>query len=71
MPDVSNSEQGTGSRVISLESLVRMKLTAFRDIDRVHVYDLFGVGQIDHSWPARFSPVLAAWLQEILDNPNG
>lgn len=71
MPEVSDSERGVGFRVISLESLVRMKLIAFRDKDRTHLRDLIGVGQIDHSWPARFSPVLAARLQEILDNPNG
>ncbi len=36
-----------GFRVLSLPALVRMKLTSFRDIDRVHVADLLRVGLID------------------------
>ena len=39
--------------------------------DQVHLLDLIGVGQIDATWPARFPPILAARLQELLDNPNG
>lgn len=34
-------------RVISLTGLVTMKLTAWRDQDRVHLHDLMGVGLID------------------------
>ena len=70
-PDVTESEPATGFRVVSLGALVQMKLTSFRDKDRTHLRDLIGVGQIDHTWPARLPPVLAARLQEILDNPNG
>jgi hypothetical protein len=70
-PDVSDSEPAAGYRVLTLESLVRMKLTSFRLIDQVHLQDLIGVGLIDNSWPARFPPELAARLQQILDNPNG
>lgn len=70
-PDVNDSEPGSGFRVVSLEALVRMKLTSFRDKDRTHLRDLIGVGQIDHSWPSRFPAVLAARLQELLDNPEG
>jgi hypothetical protein len=71
MPEVTDSEAGDGFRVVSLEALVRMKLTSFRLRDRVHLQDLIAVGQIDQTWPARFPPVLAARLQEILDNPDG
>jgi len=70
-PDVNDSEQGGGFRVVSLLALVQMKLTSFRLKDRVHLLDLIGVGQIDATWPARFPPVLGARLQELLDNPNG
>jgi hypothetical protein len=70
-PDVSESEAGPGFRVVSLEALVRMKLTAFRLKDRVHLLDLIGVGQIDHTWPSRLPPELAARLQQLLDNPDG
>ena len=48
-----------------------MKLTSFHLIDRVHLRDLIGVGQIDATWPARLPPELAARFQEILDNPDG
>lgn len=70
-PDVHDSEPAAGFRVVSLTALVQMKLMAFRLKDRVHLQDLIGVGQIDQTWPARLPPVLAARLQEILDNPNG
>jgi hypothetical protein len=57
--------------VLSLESLVRMKLTSFRDKDKTHIRDLIGVGLIDPSWPARFPAELAARLQHLLDTPDG
>ena len=70
-PDVTNSEPAAGYRVLSLEALVRMKLTSFRLKDQVHLQDLIGVGLVDNSWPARLPPDLGARLQQILDNPNG
>jgi hypothetical protein len=71
-PEVSESEPGGGGyRVVNLESLVRMKLTSYRDKDRTHLRDMIGVGLLDASWPARFPPELAARLQQLLDNPNG
>ncbi len=33
--------------LLDLPALVRMKLTSYRDIDRVHVADLLSVGLID------------------------
>jgi hypothetical protein len=65
------SEAREQFRVLSLEALVRMKLTSFRLKDQVHLQDMIGVGLIDATWPARFPPELAARLQQILDNPNG
>lgn len=70
-PDVTESEPSDHFRVLSLEALVRIKLTAFRDKDRVHLRDLIGVGLIDRSWPARFPPEIGSRLQQILDDPNG
>jgi hypothetical protein len=70
-PDVSESEQGDQFGVLSLQALVRMKLTAFRDEDRVHIRDLIDVGLVDASWPARFPVELASRLQSILDTPEG
>ena len=64
--------EATGAfRVVSLEPLVRMKLTSHRLKDQVHLQDMVGVGLIDETWPARFQPELAARLQAILDNPDG
>jgi hypothetical protein len=58
-------------RVIALPALVRMKLSAWRTIDRVHLQDLIGVGQIDATWPDKFPEVLADRLRQILANPDG
>jgi hypothetical protein len=69
-PDVTESEPADRYRVLSLEALVRVKLTAFRDKDRVHLRDLIDVGLIDATWPARFPPELAARLQSLLDTPG-
>ena len=70
-PDVDESEQATFFRLLSLESLVRMKLTSFRDKDRMHLRDLLEVGLIDAAWPARFPPELAARLRESDREPRG
>jgi hypothetical protein len=70
-PSVADSTLSSGYRVVTLESLVRMKLTSYRLKDRVHLQDLIGVGLIDQSWPSRLPSELASRLQEILDNPNG
>jgi hypothetical protein len=70
-PDVTESEPGDSFRVLSLEALVRMKLTANRDKDRTHLRDFLEVGLIDATWPARFPPELAARLQHVLDTPDG
>jgi hypothetical protein len=70
-PNVDESEMLENFRAVGIEALVRMKLTSFRLKDRVHLLDMIGVGLIDATWPARFQPVLAARLQELLDNPDG
>lgn len=70
-PDVSESEASTSFRVLTLDALVRMKLTSFRDKDRTHLRDLLDVGLIDASWCGRLARELAGRLQELVDNPNG
>lgn len=69
-PDVSESNRGLHFQVIELQPLVEMKLNSWRDKDRTHLRDMIDVGLIDASWPARFPAVLAARLQELLDNPE-
>lgn len=70
-PDVTDSEQASSFRVLSLEALVRVKLTAWRDKDRTHLRDLIDVGLIDSAWPARLGGELGARLQALLDTPGG
>jgi len=70
-PDVSESEATETFRLLSLDALVRMKLTSFRDKDRVHLRDLMEVGSADASWLTRVSAALRSRLQELLDNPEG
>jgi hypothetical protein len=71
IPDVTDSEVAEQFRVISLDALVRTKLIAFRDKDRMHLRDLIDVGLIDPTWPARLPPELGARLQLLFDNPHG
>lgn len=70
-PDVTESESSAGMRLINLFALVRMKLTSFRDKDRVHLRDLIDVGLVDASWCEQFPPQLADRLRAILDSPEG
>ena len=70
-PHVSDSEREAGFSVISLEALVRMKLTSFRDKDRTHLRDMVDVGLIDGTWLSRLPDSLATRLAEILDTPGG
>ncbi len=71
LPDLDESERAVEFQVTTLEALVRMKLTAWRDKDRTHLRDMIGVGLIDATWPARLPPALGARLQQLLDDPNG
>ncbi len=70
-PDVTDSESADRFRVLSLEALVRIKLTDYRDKDCTHLRDLLGVGMIDESWCSRFPPALASRLQHLIDTPDG
>jgi hypothetical protein len=71
VPDVSESEATKTFRLLSLEALVRMKLTAFRDKDRVHLRDLTDVGLVDVGWLEKVPAALRSRLRELLDNPKG
>ena len=71
VPDVSESEETKTFRLLSLDALVRMKLTSFRDKDRVHLRDLMDVGLVDAGWLDKVPSSLKPRLQELLDNPEG
>lgn len=70
-PDLSETDTTGQFATLSLEALVRMKLTSFRRKDQLHLIDLIDVDLIDNTWPARFPKELASRLQELLDNPEG
>ena len=69
-PDVAESEQADHYRVMALDALVKVKLTAFRDKDRVHLRDMIEVGLIDSSWRTKLPQELATRLQSLLDTPG-
>ena len=70
-PDVDESKSFKSYRVLSLEALVRMKLTSYRDKDRTHLRDMLDVGLLDATWPNRYPTELAARLQHLIDTPDG
>jgi hypothetical protein len=70
-PDVSQIALLNQLRIVELEPLVRMKLTAFRDKDRVHLRDLLEVGLVDVHWLERLPAQLADRLKILLDSPEG
>jgi hypothetical protein len=70
-PDVSEAEDVQQHRTLKLDALVRMKLTSFRDKDRMHLRDMIDVELVDESWCSRLPAELAARLQELIDSPNG
>lgn len=70
-PDVTDSQDAGPFRVISLEALVRIKLTAYRDKDRTHLRDLIDVGLVGREWLDKLPPPLAERLDHLLQTPNG
>jgi hypothetical protein len=70
-PDVTDSIAAESYRVVSLEALVTIKLTAYHDKDRTHLRDMLDAGLIDASWVARLPVKLAERLQHLIDTPEG
>jgi len=69
-PEIQTVNDSANFPVITLESLVLMKLVWNRNIDRVHVRDMMGVRLIDRSWLTKLPPELADRLKHILDRPD-
>jgi hypothetical protein len=69
-PAIEESQSDPAFRVLSLEAIVRMKLTSFRRKDQMHLLDMIEVGLLDASWLDRLPPELAPRLKELLDNPD-
>lgn len=70
-PDIEPAVRTDDLQTVALETLVRMKLNAFRRKDQVHLLDMLSLGMIDASWPARFPEPLGRRLQQLLDDPDG
>lgn len=70
-PELAASHTLDGYRIVDLERLITMKLTAYRDKDRTHLRDMIDVGLIDATTLARVPAVLRPRLQHLLDNPDG
>ncbi len=68
-PALDESERDPqGFYVIDLPALVRMKLTSFRDIDRVHIADMLSVGLIDETIKTSLTSDLQQRLSTVLDS---
>lgn len=63
--------EATEFRLLDLAALVTMKLTSYRDKDRVHLRDMIEIGQIDESWLKRVPETLRDRLKALLDDPHG
>jgi hypothetical protein len=70
-PEVTAVARHEAFNVLRLDDLVRMKLTANRRKDQVHIGDMIEIGLVDASWTAKYPPELAARLQHLLDTPDG
>lgn len=70
IPSLAESERGDKYQILSLESLVRMKLEANRRKDGMHLVDLMNVKLIDETWPAKYPSPLKERLEEILNDEN-
>lgn len=70
-PDIHEAEVDPNFRLLSLEALVRMKLTSYRDKDRTHLRDLIEVGLVGPEWYAHLPAELAERLRALVENPDG
>ena len=70
-PDVTDSEQSGHFQLLTLDALLKMKLTSYRRKDQVHILDMLDIGLLDDSWCQRLPRELAERLQELIDNPDG
>jgi hypothetical protein len=70
-PDIEPATRANDFQTVKLETLVRMKLNAFRDKDRVHLRDMISLGMIDTSWLEKYPQHLRLRLEELLNDPDG
>ena len=70
-PDIEPTATAQDFQTVALETLVRMKLNAFRRKDQVHLLDMISLGMIDESWLEKYPQVLRLRLEELLNDPEG
>jgi len=70
-PDLAAAQTLDGYRIVDLDRLIVMKLTAFRDKDRTHLRDMIDVGLIDSGTHDRIPATLRPRLDQLLANPDG
>ena len=70
-PDIIPAVRTDDLQTVALETLVRMKLNAFRRKDQVHILDMLSLGMIDASWLDFYPEPLRQRLQQLLDDPDG
>ena len=70
-PDIEPAALANDFRTVELPTLVRMKLNAFRDKDRVHLRDMISLGMIDASWLDYYPTQLRLRLEQLLNDPDG
>lgn len=70
-PALSEVVQAPGRfMVVTLQALVRMKLTNFRHKDIVHLQDFLSTPLIDANWVSQFTEPLSERLQYVIDHPE-
>ena len=70
-PDIEPAARASDFETVHLETLVRMKLNAFRRKDQVHLLDLISLGMIDATWLDKYPEHLRLRLEELLNDPDG
>lgn len=70
-PDITQSHiTKNGLRVIDLAPLLRMKLSGYRLVDKVHLADMLDLGLITDEHDVAMPPELRARLDEFRANPE-
>lgn len=70
-PDIEPLARANDFQTVALETLVRMKLNAFRRKDQVHLLDMISLGMIDSTWLDKYPERLRSRLEELLNDPDG
>ncbi len=70
-PDIEPAARTNDFQTVVLDTLVRMKLNAFRRKDQVHLLDMISLGMIDHTWLSKYPEHLRLRLEELLNDPDG